>query len=192
MPPVPQCVVLAMLVWWEQQKGVSIFRNWFDEGIESRTELEGVFHFFWLSDSLFIRRLDTLDRGENVIELSQKQSEKQRICNNPELFNSSEDEELQQELSSILTNGHQETETQSLHRPRFLVNPMKFNPSYKIFPNDDKSHNSNSLQSHQEGNLKQLCDNDSRKVSNYDSNQIIGLNSGEEHSKVSVVQVWTN
>ena len=76
-------------------------------------------------------------RGENVIRESEEMSVRQRICNNPEHFNSSEDEEIQKELSSILTNGQGETDTKSVHRPRFLTNPMKYESNHgsKTFSN---------------------------------------------------------
>ena len=69
-------------------------------------------------------------RGENVIRESEELSVRQRISNNPEHFNSSEDEEIQKELSSILTNGQRETDTKSVHRPRFLTNPMKYETNH--------------------------------------------------------------
>ena len=69
-------------------------------------------------------------RGENVIRESEELSVRQRISNNPEHFNSSEDEEIQKELSSILTNGQRETDTKSVHRPRFLTNPMKYESNH--------------------------------------------------------------
>ena len=80
-------------------------------------------------------------RGENVIRESQEMSVRQRICNNPEHFNSSEDEEIQKELSSILTNGQREADTKSVHRPRFLTNPMKYESNHgsKTFSNYAKS-----------------------------------------------------
>ena len=75
--------------------------------------------------------------GENVIRESEELSVRQRISNNPEHFNSSEDEEIQKELSSILTNGQGETDTKSVHRPRFLTNPMKYESNHgsKTFSN---------------------------------------------------------
>ena len=57
---------------------------------------------------------------------------KQRISNNPEHFNSSEDEEISKELSSILTN--RGAETTSVLRPRFLTNLRKYNPGASHHP----------------------------------------------------------
>ena len=75
----------------------------------------------------------------------QEVSVTQRSCNNPEHFNSSEDEEIQKELSSILTNGQLESETHSVARPRFPTNRLRLAPvpsshgSQAAFPNYAKS-----------------------------------------------------
>ena len=75
----------------------------------------------------------------------QEVSVTQRSCNNPEHFNSSEDEEIQKELSSILTNGQLESETHSVARPRFPTSRLRLVPvpsshgSQASFPNYAKS-----------------------------------------------------
>ena len=77
--------------------------------------------------------------------MPQEVSVTQRSCNNPEHFNSSEDEEIQKELSSILTNGQLESETHSVARPRFPTSRLRLVPvpsshgSQASFPNYAKS-----------------------------------------------------
>ena len=89
---------------------------------------------------------------------------KQRISNNPEHFNSSEDEEISKELSSILTN--RGAETTSVLRPRFLTNLRKYNPGASHYPILETSDSSDPA-------AEQITANDSLKISNLEKcNQI--------------------
>ena len=117
--------------------------------------------------------------GEPVTDLSQEMSVKQRSSNNPEHFNSSSDEEIQKELSSILTNGHPRTDTTSLLRPRFLTNPMKFNPSGKMIQNYAKSVYSDDV-SRDKLKAAEKNVNDTSQVFNFKSNQESQLIEGRE------------
>ena len=89
---------------------------------------------------------------------------KQRISNNPEHFNSSEDEEISKELSSILTN--RGAETTSVLRPRFLTNLRKYYPGASHHPILETSDSSDPA-------AEQITANDSLKISNLEKcNQI--------------------
>ena len=83
------------------------------------------------------------------------------ICNS----NSSEDEEIQKELSTILTNtnGHKDASPGSLPQPRFLQNPMKYNPKKTLF----NLNSSEYLDVRNSETEKQIYTNDSQKVSEH-------------------------
>ena len=103
--------------------------------------------------------------GETGEEISEKLGVNQMICNS----NSSEEEEIQKELSTILTNtnGHKDVNTGSaLHQPRFLQNPMKYNP--KNFSKTSSNLNSfEYLDVRNSDSEKQICPNDTQKVSEH-------------------------